>query len=240
MTNPEMSWYNRTGFRYSQNMNRFCDCVSDNRRRRRNENNENNENNESQCSHYPRWPPFISSSTQAAPRRPQAPVVDKYKKNYINLCNLITVVVNNLNCNNDNLDWDNLNNLYYNNLNNLNNLYDSDFDNLNNLCDSDFDNLCDLITIIKNCKITINIRENKIIKLQEQIINLKKEINQFYEQSTNSNTTEKTKCCVCLEQPSNFANNICGHLCLCSNCVNQVEKCPICRQEGRFIKIISS
>lgn len=229
MTNPEISVYHRPRFPSSHNINHSSDYYKDN---------QNNENKKCSLSQYPRWPPLTSSSTQSAPRRPQCPLANNYKNN-INIYNLIKEIVNNFNNKNDYND-NYLNNLF-NNLDNLFNNLDSDY--CNNLYDSDldnFNNLFELINIIKNCIITINIRENKIIKLQEQIINIKKEINKLYRINSNYYTVEKNKCCVCLEQPSNFANNVCGHLCLCSNCVSQIEKCPICRQEGLFIKIISS
>lgn len=41
--------------------------------------------------------------------------------------------------------------------------------------------------------------------------------------------------------PNNYANIACGHMCVCLECSERLdEKCPICRTQGLFIKVINS
>ena len=52
---------------------------------------------------------------------------------------------------------------------------------------------------------------------------------------------EQQKCCVCLTEIPDRANVNCGHLCVCEVCSYHLnDKCPICRTEGPFMKIIKS
>jgi hypothetical protein len=41
----------------------------------------------------------------------------------------------------------------------------------------------------------------------------------------------KEECVVCMEGKTDHAIIPCGHVCLCSNCVSGIKKCPICRAD---------
>ena len=75
----------------------------------------------------------------------------------------------------------------------------------------------------------------KITQLKNQIKELEnKELENKTQLSSNT-------CCVCLTETSNHANSKCGHLCVCEICSYHLDdKCPICRADGPFIKIICS
>ena len=48
------------------------------------------------------------------------------------------------------------------------------------------------------------------------------------------------KCCICMENEKDHAYNMCGHMCVCSGCLQGTwqHKCPICKQDGQHcIKI---
>lgn len=47
-------------------------------------------------------------------------------------------------------------------------------------------------------------------------------------------------CVVCMERKSDMAFVDCGHLCACGECVKTLQKCPICRGEGKTLKIFRS
>jgi len=45
-------------------------------------------------------------------------------------------------------------------------------------------------------------------------------------------------CCICFERKKDHAFTVCGHKCVCGSCVTKLNnKCPLCRQESRPIKI---
>lgn len=58
----------------------------------------------------------------------------------------------------------------------------------------------------------------------------------FKEESSESSN----KCCICMENEKDHAYNTCGHMCVCSGCLQGTwrHKCPICKQDGQHcIKI---
>ncbi len=72
----------------------------------------------------------------------------------------------------------------------------------------------------------------KINKLENEIEELK---------NNGSKSIDCNTCCVCLNETSTHANKECGHLCVCESCSYHLDdKCPICRANGNFIKIIKS
>ena len=51
----------------------------------------------------------------------------------------------------------------------------------------------------------------------------------------------QSKCSVCMSEPNNYINSVCGHMSVCENCAPRLDnKCPICRRDGTFIKVIDS
>jgi len=64
----------------------------------------------------------------------------------------------------------------------------------------------------------------------------------------NDDLDDANLCCICIENPKEYAFNKCGHMCLCNSCsktmklydmMGKIKKsvCPICRIEGHIIKI---
>ena len=129
--------------------------------------------------------------------------------------------------NSDNINNINMNyRIHVNKINNLINTFVQKRDYFINFND------CDNLDLVIN---TIQNNKNTIQSMQTKIDDLNRQLAEFH---VSSDTT--TLCCVCLVEPRNYANIECGHICVCSNCVYKLDnKCPVCRQEGRYIKIIS-
>ena len=54
-------------------------------------------------------------------------------------------------------------------------------------------------------------------------------------------TTQDNICCVCMTNARTHINTQCGHMSVCETCSYHLrEKCPICRTNGNFIKVIVS
>ena len=91
---------------------------------------------------------------------------------------------------------------------------------------------------------------NEMNQLQAQIRNQQVEVNRLSQQVATltehvdllaENAEPTALCAVCMIQPRNYANVSCGHLCACANCITQLgDTCPICREQGDFIRIIVS
>lgn len=87
----------------------------------------------------------------------------------------------------------------------------------------------------ENNKHIINLK-NKINKLEHDIVTLQKRLN-----AHQTTISVEQQCCVCMIQPKNHANTTCGHMSVCEYCSNRLDnKCPICKQDGIFIRIYSS
>jgi hypothetical protein len=55
------------------------------------------------------------------------------------------------------------------------------------------------------------------------------------------NSTPDKLCCVCMANVRTHINTKCGHMSVCETCSYHLEeKCPICRTNGNFIKVIVS
>ena len=98
--------------------------------------------------------------------------------------------------------------------------------NINNTCATDntgsTDNIHTLQQINRNLKI-------KITEQNEQIRVL------------NAAAAPTTMCIICNEQARTQINSVCGHMCACAACASQLNNvCPICRQNGKFIRLIIS
>ena len=46
-------------------------------------------------------------------------------------------------------------------------------------------------------------------------------------------------CAICYEAPPDAVFTACGHLCCCTRCAEQVDRCPICRVRGNAIRVFS-
>ena len=88
-------------------------------------------------------------------------------------------------------------------------------------------------------------RKSKLLKTENRT--LKTEINNLYNKIYNltqeieiykKNISSKNLCIICDDQPREYANMNCGHLCACKSCADKCEnKCPICKNAGRFSRI---
>ena len=82
---------------------------------------------------------------------------------------------------------------------------------------------------LKNCK-----NQNADLKVENQ--ELKCQLADFQEKSTPDQV-----CCVCMTNVRTHINTNCGHMSVCQTCSYHLEeKCPICRVNGNFIKVIVS
>ena len=86
-----------------------------------------------------------------------------------------------------------------------------------------------------------NLQEFKTTK--EYNINLIQENQQLQCQVVDfqENSTPDKLCCVCMTNVRTHINTKCGHMSVCETCSYHLEeKCPICRTNGNFIKVIVS
>lgn len=83
----------------------------------------------------------------------------------------------------------------------------------------------------------INYYERRVVILQDQIAELKQKLID----AENRSPVSENICCVCMTEETTHAGRICGHMCVCETCSYHLEdKCPICRAETEFMKIIKS
>ena len=53
-------------------------------------------------------------------------------------------------------------------------------------------------------------------------------------------TPEDNLCCICMTNQKECVYVNCGHVCACVTCCERMDtQCPICRQNGNYIKLIS-
>jgi len=53
-------------------------------------------------------------------------------------------------------------------------------------------------------------------------------------------TTHETACIICMDAPRNHAAIACGHQVVCGGCSAQLDRCPVCRCETAFLRLILS
>ncbi len=142
-----------------------------------------------------------------------------YKKNRIETTNNVLNIINNIKNNENCLDYSNeimkkmLLTLVYQ--------VEKLFNRVNSL-----ENEVQELKNTKNC--------NKKLKQENQ--QLKCQVVDFQEKSTPDQL-----CCVCMTNARTHINTQCGHMSVCETCSYQLEeKCPICRKNGNFIKVIVS
>ena len=131
------------------------------------------------------------------------------------------------------------NNCTINNLkNSLNNINPSNLNYLNNLISDVNKNgmFCCQDRKTHQLKMEIKKLNKEIDKNKILIDNLKKDIEYFKSQCSSKNI-----CAICNDNPREYANIQCGHLCACATCASKLENiCPICKQLGSFKKIYVS
>lgn len=81
---------------------------------------------------------------------------------------------------------------------------------------------------------------NSLVK-KKKIDLLELELSELKNIVSNCDTKQYVTCCICMMRPNNYANIACGHMCVCLECSERLdEKCPMCRKQGLFIKVINS
>lgn len=55
---------------------------------------------------------------------------------------------------------------------------------------------------------------------------------QFDEPIIQSELKEESNCKVCLDNKSTYAFIPCGHLCICENCINDINQCILCQTKS--------
>ena len=95
-----------------------------------------------------------------------------------------------------------------------------------------FNRVNELENQVKELKNTKNNNNN----LRHENQQLKCQVADFQEKSTPDQL-----CCVCMTNVRTHINTQCGHMSVCESCSYHLEeKCPICRKNGNFIKVIVS
>ncbi len=80
----------------------------------------------------------------------------------------------------------------------------------------------------------------KSLLLHKTALNSADKVAEFFTQGDALPLDPREKCIACEENPSQYANPECGHMCLCETCSDKVDRCPICRTYAqKFIRIYS-
>lgn len=123
----------------------------------------------------------------------------------------------------------------------------SDFMNRYNNLDDDTKTLCDFA---QNLQKVNSMLESSISRLKREYNQLQTQLREcnrrlLRAQETATRVSECTTspeniCSICMTNPRECAYVNCGHVCACIECCERMgNKCPICRQNGNFIKLIS-
>ena len=102
------------------------------------------------------------------------------------------------------------------------------------------ENICELETQRKNMKQCHNKMSDEIYRLNKKITEQEEEIKTLAEICKDSLNQENT-CNICFTRAKTHINTFCGHKAVCYSCSEKLEnKCPICRCNGNFIRVIST
>ena len=101
----------------------------------------------------------------------------------------------------------------------------------------DNNNIYNNYNILNDNSNMISYYERQVVILQDQIAELKQKVLD----AEKSSPVSENICCVCMIKHTTHAGRQCGHMCVCETCSYHLEdKCPICRAETEFMKIIKS
>jgi len=136
----------------------------------------------------------------------------------------------------------NIKNMVYNYPNILN-----DFLNRYNNLSDDVKKLCDLTQNLQKINImlekTVSRVKHEYNELQKQLTECKRKLSRAenrVQQVSHCTTVSENICVICMTNPRECAYVNCGHVCACIECSERMEsQCPICRQNGNFIKLIN-
>lgn len=135
-----------------------------------------------------------------------------------------------------------INNIIDNNPNILKNFMNK----YNNLSDD----VKDLLHFSENLQKTISSLQNTVCRVKSEYNQLQKQLTECKielsiaenraQQVTESSCVPENICVICMTNPRECVYVSCGHVCACIECCRQMgSQCPICRQNGNFIKLIS-
>ena len=100
--------------------------------------------------------------------------------------------------------------------------------------------ICELETQRNNMKQRHNKMSGEIYRLNKKIADQEEEIKTLAEICKDSLNEENT-CNICFTRAKTHINTLCGHKAVCLSCSEKLEnKCPICRCNGNFIRVIST
>tara|TARA_B100000902_G_scaffold397269_1_gene460491 strand:- start:2539 stop:3045 length:507 start_codon:yes stop_codon:yes gene_type:complete len=157
--------------------------------------------------------------------------------------NIETYFNNFNNLKNNNNIINNIINNYPTILQNFKNKYNSLSNEVKDLCDFS-DNLLKTISLLQTTVCRLKREYNELHnELHDELFQCKQKLNTVENivQQVSETTAESDNICViCMTNPKECAYVNCGHLCACVECCNIMgSQCPICRQNGNFIKLIS-
>ena len=157
-------------------------------------------------------------------------------------------------------NYDNNNNNYYKNnivrniINNSSTILQAFKDKYNTLSNE----VKELYDFSDNLQRTICSLQNTVSKLKHDYNGVQTELNEYKEKlacaenrvqlvsetsltsDSHSDESSDNICVICMSNPRECVYTNCGHHCACLECCEQMDlQCPICRQTGNFIKLIS-
>ena len=152
--------------------------------------------------------------------------------------------------------YDNIINHYYNNMNNdyYNNINKKIYKNRESDTQIKNNNLCqiiepELVNELNYCTGEMNrykemykTIKKKLKTCEQALIECKKELETMKEERMiclPAAPDSDNLCCICLTNEKDRAYVVCGHLCVCKECLKGEweKKCPICRTKSSAIKI---
>ena len=105
---------------------------------------------------------------------------------------------------------------------------------MNNLLITYKQTLHETRTRMQLANIKMHFMEKTLNKSKKKIEHLEKSVSEF-----NQSISPDDICSICMSAPKSCVYTTCGHLCACYTCCERMgNQCPICRQEGSFIRII--
>ena len=107
---------------------------------------------------------------------------------------------------------------------------------MNNLLITYKEILHDTRASMQLANVKMHFMEITLNKSKKKIEHLEKSVLEF-----NQSISPDDICSICMSAPKSCVYTTCGHLCACYTCCERMgNTCPICRQEGSFIRVIKS
>lgn len=144
--------------------------------------------------------------------------------------------------------FNNINNEYYNDINNniTNDIINTNnTNNTNDIININYINNKNKVRLSKSYKDYISLykwSEKELMQTKKELTECKKELETMKEERMvclPAAPESDNLCCICLTNEKDRAYVVCGHLCVCKECLKGEweRKCPICRTISSAIKI---